>query len=153
MHNHSRTDGMEVGVDLIQFNASKSEAIYSGASVQAPALQTLIIIKIWQAGGWAVVALPNISLEELASRVTLQEDVAQLPLEIFSKNDLITSSLKAPVPDIRIIFWNPESPPACIAPVMFGLNTEHHRNAKSRIFTWLSEFISNTREWSLFKWH
>ena len=46
MHNHSRTDGMEVGVDLIEFDASKSEAIYSGASVQAPALQTLIIIKI-----------------------------------------------------------------------------------------------------------
>ena len=45
VHNHSRTDGMEVGVDLIQFNASKSEAIYSGASVQPAACQILIIIK------------------------------------------------------------------------------------------------------------
>ena len=42
---------MEVGVDLIEFDASKSEAVYSGASVQVPALQTLIIIKVWQAFG------------------------------------------------------------------------------------------------------
>ena len=46
VHNHTRTDGMEVGVDLIEFDASKSEATYSGASVQVPALQTLIIIKV-----------------------------------------------------------------------------------------------------------
>lgn len=44
--NYSRTGGQALGVDLIEFDASKSEAIYSGASVQAPALQTLIIIKI-----------------------------------------------------------------------------------------------------------
>ena len=36
---------MELGVDLIEFDASKSEATYSGASVQVSALQTLIIIK------------------------------------------------------------------------------------------------------------
>lgn len=46
VHNHSRTDGMELGVDLIEFDASKLEATYSGASVQVPALQTLIIIKV-----------------------------------------------------------------------------------------------------------
>ena len=44
--NYSRTDGRSYGVDLIEFDASQSEATYSGASVQAPALQTLIIIKV-----------------------------------------------------------------------------------------------------------
>ena len=43
--NYSRTDGRELGVDLIEFDASKSEAIYSGASVQPAACQILIIIK------------------------------------------------------------------------------------------------------------
>ena len=37
---------MDLGVDLIEFDASKSEAIYSGASVQPAACQTLIIIKV-----------------------------------------------------------------------------------------------------------
>ena len=37
---------MELGVDLIEFDASKSEAIYSGSSVQVLAIQTLIIIKV-----------------------------------------------------------------------------------------------------------
>ena len=46
VRNYSRTDGMDLGVDLIEFDASKSEATYSGASVQVPALQTLIIIKV-----------------------------------------------------------------------------------------------------------
>ena len=46
VHNHLRTDGMELGVDLIQFDASQSGAIYSGSSVQPPAFQTLIIIKV-----------------------------------------------------------------------------------------------------------
>ena len=54
VRNYSRTDGMELGVDLIEFDASKSEATYSGASVQVPALQTLIIIKAWSAGDWTV---------------------------------------------------------------------------------------------------
>ena len=44
--NYSRTDGRELGVDLIEFDASKSEAIYSGASVQPSACQILIIIKV-----------------------------------------------------------------------------------------------------------
>lgn len=44
--NYSRTDGMDLGVDLIEFDASKSEAIYLGSSVQVPAIQTLIIIKV-----------------------------------------------------------------------------------------------------------
>ena len=46
VRNYSRTDGMELGVDLIEFDASKSEATYSGSSVQVPAIQTLIIIKV-----------------------------------------------------------------------------------------------------------
>ena len=44
--NYSQTDGVDFGVDLIEFDASKSEAIYSGSSVQVPAIQTLIIIKV-----------------------------------------------------------------------------------------------------------
>ncbi len=45
-HLVARTDATTIGLNDIQFNASKSEAIYSGSSVQAPALQTLIIIKV-----------------------------------------------------------------------------------------------------------
>lgn len=44
--NYSRTDARDFGVDLIEFDASKSGAIYSGSSVQMPAIQTLIIIKV-----------------------------------------------------------------------------------------------------------
>lgn len=44
--NYSRTDGRSYGVDLIEFDASKSEATYSSSSVQVPAIQTLIIIKV-----------------------------------------------------------------------------------------------------------
>ena len=44
--NYSRTDGRASGVDLIEFDASKSNSVYSGTSVQVPAIQTLIIIKV-----------------------------------------------------------------------------------------------------------
>lgn len=44
--NYSRTDARATGVDLIEFDASKSGAIYSGTSVQVPSIQTLIIIKV-----------------------------------------------------------------------------------------------------------
>ena len=46
VRNYLRTDGLSLGVDQIQFDASKSEAIYSGASVQPAACQILIIIKV-----------------------------------------------------------------------------------------------------------
>ena len=60
---------MDLGVDLIEFDASKSEAIYSGASVQPAACQTLIIIKVWQTGGCTVDELPYTPLDLLAEKV------------------------------------------------------------------------------------
>ena len=39
-------------------NASKSNGLYgSSSTVQPPAIQILIIIKIWKEGGWTVVLL------------------------------------------------------------------------------------------------
>lgn len=58
---------MEVGVDLIEFDASKSEAIYSGTSVQMPAFQTLTIIKVWIARGCTVL-LPKTDDDRCAEK-------------------------------------------------------------------------------------
>lgn len=39
----------------IRFDAYRSNTVYGeSSSVQPPALQTLIIIKVWSAGGWTV---------------------------------------------------------------------------------------------------
>lgn len=36
------------------FSASRSSSLYSGAKLQSPAFQTLIIIKVWIAFGWTL---------------------------------------------------------------------------------------------------
>ena len=55
---HGGTDGNSDGHSQrnagITFNASKGNSIYQGATVQSPALQALIIIKVWRAAGWTV---------------------------------------------------------------------------------------------------
>ena len=111
---------MELGVDLIQFNASKSEAIYSGASVQPAACQILIIIKAWSAATWTVFKPLNTELELLAFIFTDTEPVALLPLATRSKYPVLMSFEKTPSPCIWYKFWELGKYPTFSVPVMFG---------------------------------
>ena len=45
-HIVTRTDAIDRGVNDIQFNASKSNAVYSSDNIQLPSVQILIIIKV-----------------------------------------------------------------------------------------------------------
>ena len=56
------TDGHSLRNAGITFNASNGNSIYQGATVQSPAVQTLIIIKVWKAGGWITSDFPYIEL-------------------------------------------------------------------------------------------
>lgn len=49
------TGGQVSGLCQAQFDAKRYDETYGrSTTVQSSALQTLIIIKVWQAGGWTV---------------------------------------------------------------------------------------------------
>ena len=54
----------------LRFRASDSSSLYSSNIVQPKALQILIIIKIWKAGGWAVFDCPY-RLEEFSALILI----------------------------------------------------------------------------------
>ena len=56
------------GDDNFYFNATNSNSLYSSNSVQMNAIQTLIIIKVWQAVIWTV-PLEYMSFESDAEKV------------------------------------------------------------------------------------
>lgn len=58
----TRGTGANIAADnrySVSLDSSRINSIYSGNKLQPKALQALIIIKTWAAGGWTVVALPN----------------------------------------------------------------------------------------------
>ena len=65
-----RTDAIDIGVNDIQFNASKSNAVYSSNNIQMPSFQIFIIIKAWSAGGWTV-PIASEYMEELFFKFNL----------------------------------------------------------------------------------
>ena len=103
------------------FDASRTCGIYSSSpTVQPPAFQALIIIKIWSAAGWTVFKSLNTELELLAFIFTDTEPVALLPLETRSKYPFLMSFEKTPFPCIWYKFWRPGKYPTFSVPVMFG---------------------------------
>ena len=66
----------------IGFDAGKSTEIYGKSNtVQSPAIQTLIIIKVWKAGGWTEFpAYTELLLDAIKPKVP---DVNQLPTKVF----------------------------------------------------------------------
>lgn len=122
--NYSRTDGRDLGVDLIEFDASKSEAIYSGSSVQVPAIQALIIIKVWIALGCTVEEAPKISFDFLAEKSNPTNPLPR-PYGVETVWDKVFEVI-APAPTNSLsITACPESSGVRL-PIMFGLSMAEH---------------------------
>ena len=61
---------------VVGFDASGSNSIYKGNTVQSSAVQVLIIIKIWIDGDWTVLELPYISFDQEAEKSKFQLTLA-----------------------------------------------------------------------------
>ena len=134
-------DASHVNRRRIGFDASRTCSIYSSSpTVQPPAFQALIIIKIWSAAGWTVFKSLNTELELLAFIFTDIEPVALLPLATRSKYPSLMSFEKTPFPCIWYKFWQPGKYPTFSVPVMFGIEPEHNGGYASGRTFWVSKY-------------
>ena len=135
-------DASHINRRRIGFDASRTCSIYSSSpTVQPPAFQALIIIKIWSAAGWTVFKSLNTELELLAFIFTDIEPVALLPLATRSKYPSLMSFEKTPFPCIWYKFWQPGKYPTFSVPVMFGRSmAEHNRDDR---YSWCLFFFGN----------